>query len=118
MSREQSEGFGIMHTDQNRKIIRFVEKPKDPAVLDGLRIPPALLKELGQPKDADLYQASMGIYVFSRDALIAALENTCDKSIDPPLPDFWIAVCSADLNLAGSTPRLASSASISGSVPG
>jgi glucose-1-phosphate adenylyltransferase len=75
VSRAQAGDFGIMHTDPARKIIRFVEKPKDPALLDDLRIPAELLKELGHAADADLYQASMGIYVFSRESLIAALEN-------------------------------------------
>jgi glucose-1-phosphate adenylyltransferase len=73
--RPEATSFGIMHTDEVRRITRFVEKPKDPAVLDSLRIPPALLKELGRPEDAELYQASMGIYVFNRDALRAALDN-------------------------------------------
>lgn len=75
VSRQEATGFGIMHTDTHRRIIEFVEKPKDPAVLDGLRIPSDLLKELGKPGDADLYQASMGIYVFNRKALIDALAN-------------------------------------------
>ena len=79
VSRNDATGFGIMHTDSERRITEFVEKPKDSAVLDGLRIPPLLLKELGHTEDADLYQASMGIYVFNREALRAALDN---KHID------------------------------------
>lgn len=75
VSRNDATEFGIMHTDSGRRIIEFVEKPKDPAVLDSLRIPPSLLKELGHPEDADLYQASMGIYVFNREALRSALDN-------------------------------------------
>lgn len=73
--RRDAEAFGIMHTDAERRITHFVEKPKDPKVLDGLRIPVKVLKELGQPEDAELFQASMGIYVFTRDALIEALDN-------------------------------------------
>ncbi len=76
VSRTDASSFGIMHTDAKRKITEFVEKPKDPAVLDTLRIPPALLAELGRPVDAELYQASMGIYVFNRETLIRALDNT------------------------------------------
>lgn len=68
-------GFGIMHTDEDRRIIQFVEKPKDPAVQDTLRIPPNILESIGQPRDADLYQASMGIYVFNRDVLVDCLDN-------------------------------------------
>ncbi len=75
VAREAATEFGIMHTDSSRRIIRFVEKPKDPALLDELRIPGELLKALGQPETADLYQASMGIYVFNRSALIKALDN-------------------------------------------
>jgi glucose-1-phosphate adenylyltransferase len=59
-------------------IFRFEEKPKDPALLDELRIPPELLKELGRPVDAELYQGSMGIYVFNRQVLIDALNNDKD----------------------------------------
>ncbi len=75
VARQDATEFGIMHTDAARSITRFVEKPKDPAVLDGLRIPPALLKELGRSESDELYQASMGIYVFNRETLREALAN-------------------------------------------
>lgn len=75
VNRAAAPGFGIMHTDEKRKIIEFVEKPKDPQVLDGLRIPADLLQSIGQPADADLYQASMGIYVFRREVLKECLDN-------------------------------------------
>ena len=75
VNRTAAHGFGIMHTDEKRKIIEFVEKPKDPEVLNSLRIPPDLLQAIGQPADADLYQASMGIYVFKREVLKECLDN-------------------------------------------
>jgi len=75
VSRAAAPEFGIMHTDSERRIIRFEEKPKDPALLDELKIPPALLLELGKDPGEELYQASMGIYVFNRDTLIHALDN-------------------------------------------
>lgn len=75
VSRELASSFGIMHTDAERKIIRFEEKPKEAAVLDTLKIPVPLLEELGKPADAELFQASMGIYVFNRQSLIDALDN-------------------------------------------
>ncbi len=75
VSRRDATSFGIMHTDAQRKIIRFEEKPKDPALLDELRIPGELLNSLKLPSDSDLYQASMGIYIFNRATLIKALEN-------------------------------------------
>ena len=75
VNRSAATGFGIMHTDEKRRIIEFVEKPKDPQVLDGLRIPSDLLRSIGQSHDADLYQASMGIYVFRREVLKECLDN-------------------------------------------
>lgn len=74
VNRAAASGFGIMHTDEKRKIIEFVEKPKDPQVLDGLRIPSDLLQSIGE-SHADLYQASMGIYVFNREVLKECLDN-------------------------------------------
>ena len=78
VDRRAASGFGIMHSDADRRIYRFEEKPKDPALLDELRIPADLLKELGQPAEAELYQDSMGIYVFNRQILIDALNNKHD----------------------------------------
>jgi glucose-1-phosphate adenylyltransferase len=67
--------FGIMQTDADKHIIRFVEKPKEPEKLDSLRIPPDLLHTLGHGPGEDLYQASMGIYVFNRSVLRECLDN-------------------------------------------
>ncbi|MEX1118872.1 MAG: glucose-1-phosphate adenylyltransferase [Terrimicrobiaceae bacterium] len=75
VSREAATGFGIMETDANRRIVRFVEKPKEAQQLDSLRIPKDLLTEIGHPADADLYQASMGIYIFKRHVLEECLDN-------------------------------------------
>ena len=78
VDRQVATGFGIMHSDADRRIYRFEEKPKDPALLNELRIPAELLKELGQPTEAELYQGSMGIYVFNRKILIDSLDNKYD----------------------------------------
>jgi glucose-1-phosphate adenylyltransferase len=78
VDRKAASGFGILQSDAKRHIFRFEEKPKDPKLLGELRIPPDLLKELGRPADAELYQGSMGIYVFNRQVLIDALANDHD----------------------------------------
>src|ERR1700759_2261064 len=78
VDRVAASSFGIMHSDSNRRIFRFEEKPKEPALLDELRIPPTLLKELGLQESAELYQGSMGIYVFNRKVLIDCLKNDED----------------------------------------
>src|SRR6187402_2088773 len=70
VGRQAAPDFGIMHTDAERRIVRFEEKPKQDKLLDELRIPKVLLKELELPADADRYQASMGIYIFNRDVLV------------------------------------------------
>jgi glucose-1-phosphate adenylyltransferase len=75
VDRQAASAFGIMQSDAQRRIFRFEEKPRDPALLDELRISPELLKELGRPVDAELYQGSMGIYIFNRPVLIDALNN-------------------------------------------
>jgi glucose-1-phosphate adenylyltransferase len=78
VDRQAASSFGIMHSDASRRIFRFEEKPKDPKHLDELRIPPKLLTELGRPADAELYQGSMGIYVFNRQILVDVLANNYD----------------------------------------
>lgn len=78
VDREAASGFGVLQSDAQRHILRFEEKPKDPKLLEKLRIPLDLLNELGRPSDAELYQGSMGIYVFNREVLIEALANDHD----------------------------------------
>ena len=74
--RRDAHGLGIMQIDETRRITRFVEKPKDPAVHDTLTIPRALYGMLGIEGDGqDLLLASMGIYLFNRDVLISLLDN-------------------------------------------
>ena len=78
VDRAAASSLGIMHSDSNRRIFRFEEKPKVPALLDELRIPPTLVKELGLREGSELFQGSMGIYVFNRNVLIDCLKNDED----------------------------------------
>jgi len=75
VNREAAKSFGIMQSDDNLRITRFVEKPKEDAVLDSLCIPKDLLQDIGHAPTEDLYQASMGIYVFNRQVLQDCLDN-------------------------------------------
>jgi len=75
VERELASDFGIMHTDSTRRITRFVEKPKEDALLDSLKIPGELLGELELDPEEERFQASMGIYIFNRETLIEALDN-------------------------------------------
>jgi glucose-1-phosphate adenylyltransferase len=73
--RHQASEFGIMQSDSARRITRFVEKPKEDAILDELKLGPELLSSIGAAEGAELFQASMGIYVFNRDVLVDCLAN-------------------------------------------
>src|ERR1700749_1299972 len=59
-SLEEATGFGVMHVDENDRIIAFLEKPKNP--------PP-------MPGKPDVALASMGIYVFETSFLIDILRR-------------------------------------------
>lgn len=86
VNRDAASGFGIMHTDESRRIIRFVEKPKEAEELNSLRISGDLLQAIGHPAEAELYQASMGIYVFNHRILQECLDNDLEdfgKNIIP-----------------------------------
>ncbi|HEV2803707.1 MAG TPA: glucose-1-phosphate adenylyltransferase [Chthoniobacterales bacterium] len=67
--------FGIMQSDGHRRVTKFVEKPKDEGVLSEFKMGPELLASVGSAPDAELYQASMGIYLFNRDVLVECLDN-------------------------------------------
>ncbi len=73
--RHQVSEFGIMQSGVDRRIVRFVEKPADDAVLHEMKISPELLRAIGSSEDEELFQASMGIYVFNREVLVKCLEN-------------------------------------------
>jgi len=80
VGREEAKACGILQMGDDHKINRFVEKPKEDALLDSLKITPATAKTLGSKEGTDSYLASMGIYVFNRSIVRDILDN--------PLSDF------------------------------
>jgi glucose-1-phosphate adenylyltransferase len=76
VARREAQSLGIMQIDNDRRITRFVEKPKDPAVLDSLKLEKEWYAKLGIEGDGELFMASMGIYVFNRDVLMKLLDNS------------------------------------------
>ena len=76
VSRAEAHGFGIMQIDSSLRITRFVEKPKDPAVLDSLRVGGAIQAQLGLDPKEEFLLASMGIYLFNREVLLKLLNNS------------------------------------------
>jgi glucose-1-phosphate adenylyltransferase len=75
VGREQVAEFGIMQSGADRRITRFVEKPKDPSILEEMKMSQELMAEIGLEKEEELFQASMGIYLFNRDVLVECLRN-------------------------------------------
>jgi glucose-1-phosphate adenylyltransferase len=69
-------GLGLMQVNDDLAIERFVEKPKDPAVIESLTLSPALEARLTAKHTEKQCLASMGIYIFSRKAMSDALDNT------------------------------------------
>jgi len=75
VGRSEASSLGIMQINEQRRITRFVEKPKDPAALDSLKLHREWYSRLGIENSEELFLASMGIYVFSRDVIFRLLEN-------------------------------------------
>jgi glucose-1-phosphate adenylyltransferase len=75
VNRQVAPSFGLMQIDADLRITRFVEKPKDPEVLDSLRLPREWYPRMGIDRDEELFLASMGIYVFNREVLLTLLDN-------------------------------------------
>jgi glucose-1-phosphate adenylyltransferase len=67
VSAEQTAGFGILKVNRQGRIVHFEEKPAAERL-------PELVSEL--PGLGPSYLASMGIYLFNRDALERSIENT------------------------------------------
>jgi glucose-1-phosphate adenylyltransferase len=73
--RHQVSEFGIMKSGVDRRITGFIEKPSDESRLQEMKMSRELLCAIGSNEDDELFQASMGIYVFNRNVLIELLEN-------------------------------------------
>jgi len=71
--RSQVEGFGIVRVDAGGKVIGFVEKPKTEEQLEPVRMSDEWLAQHGVHGTGRPYLASMGIYVFHRQALFDLL---------------------------------------------
>ena len=75
VGRQEAQSLGIMQADATRRITRFVEKPKDPALLDSLKLAKEWYPQLGIKKQEELFLASMGIYVFNQAVARQLLDN-------------------------------------------
>ena len=76
VTRKSVPGFGIMRMAEDLRITDFVEKPKDRSVQDAFRLPREWYPRLEIHSEEDLFLASMGIYVFNRQALFELLTES------------------------------------------
>jgi glucose-1-phosphate adenylyltransferase len=76
VGRAEAQSLGIMQTNSEHRITRFVEKPKEAEALDSLRLDRGLYERFGIEGDQEYFLASMGIYVFNRDVLLRLLDNS------------------------------------------
>lgn len=80
VERSAVSGLGIMRVDASGRVIEFAEKPRDPAVIDGLAADKTYLEQQGLVNRGE-FLASMGLYVFDSVALATLLA-------DPSKTDF------------------------------
>lgn len=90
VDRELASSFGLLEIDDEGHIIAFVEKPKDPAVLDRLALTGKKAERLGMDPEQESFLASMGIYVFDAPCLESLLS-------DPDKKDFGKDVIPASI---------------------
>ena len=77
---QAAQSLGILQIADDHRITRFVEKPKDPVVIDSLRLSPEMQAKLEIKNADESLLASMGIYVFNRELIHEMLNN--------PMSDF------------------------------
>ncbi len=75
MPKKEVSALGVMRVNENSEITEFVEKPKDPALIDSLVVHGKLRDALSDKSNMEYCLASMGIYIFSGKFLCEALDN-------------------------------------------
>jgi glucose-1-phosphate adenylyltransferase len=81
ITQEEAPQMGLVRVDAYGTVSEFVEKPKDPAVINRFSVPPGLFDSKGVIFRTGQCLASMGVYVFQPDVLIEVLS-------DPQKTDF------------------------------
>jgi glucose-1-phosphate adenylyltransferase len=76
VDRSAAGSLGIMRIDEKGRVVGFLEKPKTDEEIKTVAMDPQWLKQRGIDPSAGDCVASMGIYLFDRNTLVAALEKT------------------------------------------
>ncbi len=76
VSAKEASRLGIIKVDSESKVEDFIEKPKDLSKIDSFVLPESLRKNCqGKQEEKLKYLASMGIYIFKREALFRILQE-------------------------------------------
>jgi len=76
VSRERAPELGIMRLDRDGRIVEFVEKPKEPEILDAFTLDEETIDRLQLDARPGQLLASMGIYIFRSGVLKELLDGT------------------------------------------
>lgn len=76
VSRDMAKALGVMRVDESGRVNGFLEKPQTKEEADLVKMDPAWIDRRGIPSRGRDLLASMGIYIFNRDMLLAGLEKT------------------------------------------
>ncbi len=79
---DQTPGFGIIRVNDDGRVTGFIEKPQTPEQLEPVTTPTEWIERRGIAAHGRQYLASMGIYLFKREALFHLL------NAKPPATDF------------------------------
>lgn len=80
ISEKEASRMGVMKINEDNHIVDFYEKPNSKELIDRMRIPQSVLKNMGlESTEGKEFLGSMGIYLFRRSALFSLLaEDTRD----------------------------------------
>ncbi len=73
---KEAHRMGLLKTDAENRVVDFVEKPQDAAILERFRLDASFFERSKiTPRNEPYYLGSMGIYVFKRKALVSLLQQ-------------------------------------------
>lgn len=76
VDRQTARSMGLMRVDENGRVAGFLEKPQTDKEIDMVRMDPAWIDARGIASQGRDCLASMGIYLFNREALVKLLVKT------------------------------------------
>ncbi|NOY30626.1 MAG: glucose-1-phosphate adenylyltransferase, partial [Planctomycetes bacterium] len=95
----EAQGLGVMNVDNSGQVVGFVEKPQTEAELNSVRMDPDWIDARGIASEGRDCLASMGIYIFNRETLARALEETDHQDFGKEVFPTSINQCKVQVHL-------------------